>query len=252
MEKIFEDKEFHGVVKFFKGIVNIVRGNPSGFTFNTSFVNFYTASDLNNQAITGCLNELDIAGGSSDTQFASVIGARNKLYFRNGDASNSWSGNYLVALEGQLGFGGDGISLLSDYISSVRAVVACEGGTATIPSLKNVLSGFNKWASGVMTISNYFSFYSSPDDKHANTTLTNVWHFYGAGDHPSYFGGEIQQVEKDITAATPPTQAEMVSELGAANVHIDASLMVKVTDGSHFRVFSNGTSWFYSAYTVGA
>jgi hypothetical protein len=85
-----------------------------------------------------------------------------------------------------------------------------------------------------------------------NSKITNEWHFYGEGDYPSFFGGEIRQTEKDITASTPPTQVQLISALGSPSAHPDASLMVKVTDGTHYRVFSDGTSWFYSLYTVGA
>ncbi len=193
MEKIFEDKEFHGNVSFFKGIGSWARGNPTNLTWNTSFINFFMASGIGGVSVYDNLNQLVIGGNSADT-FGTAIANRSILQFTNGLATNSWTGNYLVACEGQLNFNGDTLALASDYISGLRAVIVPDGGSAVIPTIKNVLSGFNKWASGLLTITNYYGFYSDPDDKHANTTLTNSWHFYGKGDHPTYLGGNLEVV----------------------------------------------------------
>lgn len=99
-------------------------------------------------------------------------------------------------------------------------------------------------------VTNYYGYYSR--DKSGSETIGSFYHFYGEGDHPSFFGGEIQQTAKAITAANPPLQSELVSGLGSASIHPDASRDISVTDGTFFRVLSNGTSWYYNAYTIGA
>jgi hypothetical protein len=54
-------------------------------------------------------------------------------------------------------------------------------------------SKLNQYGSGTLVITNAYGFYSD-FTKHANTTLTNKWHFYGNGNAPSYFGGDVQIV----------------------------------------------------------
>lgn len=61
-----------------------------------------------------------------------------------------------------------------------------------------------------------------------------------------------KQTPTAITASAPPTQAEMVSALGSASSQSGVRRIVSVTSGAIYEVFSNGTSWYYSAYTVGA
>lgn len=66
-------------------------------------------------------------------------------------------------------------------------------------------------------------------------------------------GGLIRaSVIQAITASDPPTQAELVSALGSASLYPSRNLLISSTSGVVYFVASNGTSWYYNAYTVGA
>ncbi len=244
MEKIFEDKEFHGDVKFFKNIqaigATLIRSiNYQGTPHGNSF--FEVVCDSDDLELKGKVLKIHsyIREPVSGSDWRSSFHIDTDFYGLNGWANV----NGIVGMANNLSFQNAGTVVAGAAYRTVTWV-----GESDVTNLIGYRAEkVNTFGSGIVT--NYFGFRS---DSLVGSPVTNGWHFYGEGDFPSFFGGEIQQTEKDITASTPPTQAEMVSALGAASAHPDASLMVKVTAGSHFRVFSDGTSWFYSAYTVGA
>jgi hypothetical protein len=71
---------------------------------------------------------------------------------------------------------------------------------STITTWKGVQAGVNQFGSGLLTVTNFYNFYSKIV-KNANTTITNGWHFYGLGDYPSYFGGTVQADKGFISTA---------------------------------------------------
>jgi hypothetical protein len=275
MKKIFEDKEFHSNVNFFNQcIVGSIANSswtdsPAKFfvcdksaNYSTAFIqSFPSTPEL--ETITGAKTLFTFEGkydftDIDTTQSIDIITGVQSVMRPNGNNED-----YVTWYD----WGGGGgyrpfssvIQFKNTFVNTVKQIAGYEaifqnelGNVMTVDNAYGYWYRLHKWGSGTVTYTRLIGFYSDLSDKNGNTTITNGWHFYGEGDFPSFFGGEIQQTEKDITASTPPTQAEMVSALGVASAHPDASLMVKVTDGSHFRVFSDGTNWYYSAYTVGA
>lgn len=264
MEKIFEDKEFHGAVKFFDDLdlrgaatVNLVnKENPNKGLHNIDRYGanwwgcYNGTNNINDDFVNGSVSPLAAFFGlivdlTTPVTFSGQWqGIRGSIIAGSTDSMTSAD---FAVIQSIFLTATDNTATMANVTGIESAGKSSTGAVGTVTNFKGFFSTNFAW--GTTTFTNYYAFYS---DFPMTAKITNAWHFYGVGDFPSYFGGKILQLEKDITAATPPTQAEMVSELGAASAHVDASLMVKVTDGSHFRVFSDGTSWFYSAYTVGA
>lgn len=67
-------------------------------------------------------------------------------------------------------------------------------------------------------------------------------------------GGGITRIAVGtaIVASDPPTQAEMVTALGAASLYPHQERLIRSTGGTPYLVYSDGTSWYYNAFTVGA
>ena len=62
-------------------------------------------------------------------------------------------------------------------------------------SVDNYYAYYSRTALLLKDVTNYYGYYS--DDVLAGTNVTNFYHFYGKGDHPSYFGGDLE-AEGDV------------------------------------------------------
>lgn len=114
-------------------------------------------------------------------------------------------------------------------------------GSDTTDTWYGYFSGGNRWG-GSRAINNWFSYYSQP--LHLGTS---VYHFYGEGDYPSYFGGAIIQKVYTPDVSNPPTSGELDAEFGSPaasgsgfTVYIDDN-----AEGSNFyQVVSDGAVWW--------
>lgn len=258
MEKIFEDKEFHGVASFFKkvvanfGIDIYANGwNRTPLIWNSVNRFIFEVSD-SPTAGTTVRNNLAFVNftGSNTVNLGNIIAITGAVEFGNPNITVSWSGSRVTAFEGKMDIN-SAITLVAPFIG-MQSIFKSASGGFTATDVRGHNAEFNSVGTGAGTIINYYGFFSDYTTKHVNTTVTNPFHFYGKGDIPSYFGGDVQQPVLAITASTPPTQAEMVSALGAASTRSGSRRMVSLTDGTINEVYSNGTSWYFSAYTIGA
>lgn len=89
------------------------------------------------------------------------------------------------------------------------------------------------WApSGSGAITNWYSYYSSLDNIPGALTITNGYHFYGAGDYPSYFGGDVE------AAGTLKATEEMLIQHPVNDVDLSALKMIRI-DIDHFSYLIN-------------
>jgi hypothetical protein len=279
MEKLFEENQFHGEAKFFGSVVFDAVSSlsieslihigqyhawnfwdydlPFGVSITTEStvplgaIGFFIDDMTTNTPVTTLRNIMKIGQTASTTAVSGINTQQVNDLLLGFDVADRLTMDFYQFYAKVNQNGSNSVGDIYAFITSLLFNGWEDGSGDVALYYGNYVGGVSIANSATGRVGDYFAFYSN-DAGLGSYVTGDVFHFYGKGDYPSFFGGEIQQTEKDITASTPPTQAEMVSALGVASAHPDASLMVKVTDGSHFRVFSDGTSWFYSAYTVGA
>jgi len=111
--------------------------------------------------------------------------------------------------------------------------------------LKNLYAYYSRADSWVnLNIENVYSFYSDGNSFGSYATVSDLYHFYGAGDYPSYFGGAMIQKVYTSDVSNPPTRGELDSEFGSAS-DVGSGFTVYIDDngeGSAFyQVVSDGT-----------
>lgn len=203
----------------------------------------------NSAAIVLELKNIIRGTGTITPNTTGIVNVQEMSKFTGSYANKDLTGitNYFITPE--IGTG-DNMRWITLYESYVEA-----GGAGSYNLEPTLLKGFNFRLAGSANMKysgvNNYAYYSDLSNGSSRITGT-FYHFYGDGDYPSFFGGEIQQPTNTITASTPPTQTEIVAALGSASIHPDARRIVSVTDSSKFLVFSDGTTWYYSALTAAA
>jgi hypothetical protein len=108
---------------------------------------------------------------------------------------------------------------------------------STITTWKGVQAGVNQFGSGLLTVTNFYNFYSKIV-KNANTTITNGWHFYGLGDYPSYVAGI-----NSVNVGSVDTDAnDFIVLPSLANVEVGHTIKIACNAGSNFEMRTPSTS----------
>jgi hypothetical protein len=238
MEKVFEEKQFHGTVKFFtevsvwdKAFNQVILREDVGRAFQS--INILSTD----APVTGHKIGAWIQAGINrvlSTVWASwqvLSGLDIELSLQSGETITNVFGTRLTFTSGT----NDGFTVTN-------------------------FSGMGNfwWGNGIGTVTNWKTYNSDLSTKPSNLTLTNAWHFYGKGAYPSYFGGDVQVAgrinnpEVNVASSTPPTQAEMVSGFGVASGTSGNWYIMKNSANIRYIVFSDGTNYHYNAFTVGA
>lgn len=265
MEKIFEDKQFHGLMEFFqKPAMNVgcdiyasgwARSPKLWTNILNRFVWDMSNAPPNGQTVRNSYFGL-LFSGTEAINLGSTGAVEAQFLLTNPNLTMTWSGSRSALIKSVLS-PQSAVSIVAPLIGSM-SLFSSEGAGYTLSDYRGFSSEFNSGGASAGTITNHYGFMSDLTTKHANTTITNAWHFYGKGDFPSYFGGDVQVAgqinnpELNIAASTPPTQAELVSGIGAASGTSGNWYVIKNSGNVRYFIFSDGTNYHYNAFTVGA
>jgi hypothetical protein len=101
------------------------------------------------------------------------------------------------------------------------------------------------WGTSTGQYQNYYAFYSNISNR--DYLLNKVYHFYGEGDSPSYFGGAMIQKVFTYEVSNPPSRSELESFIGVPG-DLDPGYNIFIDDngeGAHFyHIVSDGTRWW--------
>lgn len=212
MEKIFEDKEFHGVVKFFK---NIALKVGSFAITGLGFTSTVTNDPARTSPILGVFDyEAQNTGG---------VGAlmMSKFNFRDAEGVYSLTGYYdnIVAEHNNYFTSQDHLSIhIRNFNSNFRLFNTFKLGEVinfisglSVRGTGDVLAGYGFYDYGVANsgggtgdVDAYKAFYSAG----AVTALKSggtFFHFYGLGNQPSFFGGIVQADKGFVSTAQEVT-----------------------------------------------
>jgi hypothetical protein len=92
---------------------------------------------------------------------------------------------------------------------------------------------------------NYYAFYSNILNR--DHILNKVYHFYGEGDVPSYFGGATIQKVYTFDVSIPPSRSELETFFGnAESVDVGYNFFINDNGESHnfYRIVSDGSIWW--------
>lgn len=101
------------------------------------------------------------------------------------------------------------------------------------------------WGTSTGLYQNYYAFYSNILNR--DYILNKVYHFYGEGDAPSYFGGAMIQKVYTPDVSNPPFRSELESVFGPAE-NYDAGYNIFINDNGEsndfYHIVSDGTRWW--------
>jgi hypothetical protein len=263
--KTFLEKHFHGVVKVFNtlqlrggGTFDVVnKENPDKALFD---VRRYGANWWGCYEGINYISDLFVDG--SKAPLAGIMSLWVDL-----TTPVTFSGGQWQAFRASIIAGSTSTMTSADFASFQANFQTRNGNTATIPNAYGVESRFassgtaggtvtnfvgflsTNIAYGTTVVTNYYSFYSKFP---MNSKITNEWHFYGEGDYPSFFGGDIIQIVRDTNVSNPPTKSELNTAFPNAvegqtvyiddnNAHSNFYQCVKVDDGTDDWFIFTGT-----------
>ncbi len=118
------------------------------------------------------------------------------------------------------------------YATGVAAVFSSEGtSTDTINLGVGFWSDWNRWGGGSTHVNKFYSFHSSLGGLYnagyiapPNVTIDTLYHFYGKGDFPSYFGGDLEADGNVIKFENLPSDS---SGLATGQLYFDSNGFLK-------------------------
>lgn len=221
-----------------------LRGGSSGFAFDgTSTSGIFTISDASVGRFNGQFG-IQAAPSSSDQVRVVNSGLTGTSIFgvNSNISAPSTATSQVYAFVAQAATSAS--SFTSGTVAGVFSTVTA-GSTSTITrAMGYYFAGFT--ATG--TITNQATIGD-------NTAFTGNWFINSTNTNPSQFAGlvGVKQATDNVTDALP-TQAEMVTALGAANQGTGMIGVIKDNnaDTNFFICISNGTSWYALKMTKGA
>lgn len=204
--------------------------------------------DVDSSHFTGSTH---ILGGISYAYLSTNHGQQNEPVF--GFSGVSWSsisgsasygsGSSLIGLSGEV-FSNASLGLIPNAIG-VRSFFSFEtGANDTITNGFGFKSEINQWSAGNTLVNNFYSYYSSNDEP---DNISKFYHFYGAGDYPSYFGGAMIQKVYTYDVHEPPSTTDIESHFGPAE-QAGAGFNVFINDNDEsinfYHIVSDGNVWW--------
>jgi hypothetical protein len=192
-----------------------------------------------------------ILGGISYALLSTNHGKQNEPVFgftgvgwSSISGSASWgSGSSIVGLSGEV-YSDATLGHIPNAIG-VRSFFSFEtGANDTITKGYGFKSEINQWSPGNTLVNNFYSYYSSNDEP---DNISKFYHFYGAGDYPSYFGGSMTQKVYTYDVHEPPSTTDIESHFGPAE-QAGAGFNVFINDNDEsinfYHIVSDGNVWW--------
>ncbi len=115
------------------------------------------------------------------------------------------------------------------FATGVSALFSSEGNsTDTINLGVGFWSDWNRWGPGSTHVNTFYSFHStlggSAGIAPANVTIDTFYHFYGKGDFPSYFGGDLEADGNVIKLENLPSDS---TGLATGQLYFDSNGFLK-------------------------
>jgi hypothetical protein len=231
---------------FLKGFIKLDRPSSVGFTDITTSVDDslavasnHIANNFNIQlAIDNYTAKNIIQNGLITSNTGVVINQSGGHFDNNFSASANMSTCYVYKTTGD--------TIPNIFLNKSRIFTGSSGNY-----LKNLYAYYSRADSWVnLNIEKVYSFYSDGNSFGSYANVSDLYHFYGAGDYPSYFGGAMVQKVYTPDVSNPPTRSELGLLFGnpdsfdpGYNVFIDDNgeghnFYHIVSDGSHWWVFT--------------
>lgn len=197
-------------------LINVKQGGGDWFG---GMMNIYELDTLGSYFPYGGLNGLNIKAASG-TQTQDVLALYNAVDIGlNGTAAFS-AGKGAIPTYSRINILYNNSATIPKIVGNsffINVESGATGGVTTVYGFTADLTGIANYASGKIT--NFNTFYSP---NFTGNEITNYWHFYGAGDHPSYFGGSLTAKRFYISALnTAPASASDTGTAGEMRICSD-------------------------------